>query len=109
MRKIIGLCGKKGSGKDATGKILIEIYGFTKYSFADPLKRGVKEMFGFTDEQCWGEQSIKEKVDERWGISPRVALQIIGTDFLREQLPSMCRGFAEKTGSNIGIPTRGTD
>ncbi len=103
MRKIIGICGKKKHGKDAVAKILIDKYHFTKYSFADPLKRGVQEMFGLTDEQCWGDQSVKETVDERWGISPRKLLQLVGTDIFREYLPSIHKGFGKKIKNNIWV------
>jgi hypothetical protein len=78
---IIGITGLKRSGKDTISNLLTEKYNFTRYSFADPLKRGVKEMFGFTDEQLWGDE--KEKIDDNWGISAREVLQILGTEILQ--------------------------
>jgi hypothetical protein len=59
-------------------------YGYIKIGFADALKESCKIMFCFTDEQLYG--NLKEVVDERWGISPRIAMQYIGTDLFRKQI-----------------------
>jgi hypothetical protein len=53
-------------------------------NFADPLKAGIKSLFLFSDEQLHG--SLKEAVDERWGISPRHAMQRLATEFLRDTI-----------------------
>lgn len=79
--KIIGICGKKLHGKDTIANYLVEHYGFTKVSFADALKNGVKEIFGFSDEQLNGNK--KENNDDFWNISPREILQFVGTDCFR--------------------------
>lgn len=82
--KIIMLCGKKKSGKTTSASFLRSIgvknHGFQSdvYSFAGPLKRMVKEGFSLSDSQVWG--SDREKVDERYGVTPRKLLQIFGTD-----------------------------
>ena len=73
--------GLKRSGKDTIANLLIDKYGFIRYSFADPLKKATKEIFGFNDEQLWGEE--KEKIDDNWGISAREVLQILGTEILQ--------------------------
>ena len=80
---IVGLIGKKGHGKDTFADYLVEHYGFVKLSFAEPLKKVCKELFLLTDEQLYDPME-KEKVDERWGKSPRQLMQIIGTDILRK-------------------------
>ena len=41
---VIGLSGYKGSGKDTVADILVRDYGFTKMSFAEPLKRMLKAL-----------------------------------------------------------------
>lgn len=46
---IIGLAGKKGSGKSTVSKYLSEKLNIPVYSFATPLKRIVNEMSGLTD------------------------------------------------------------
>jgi dephospho-CoA kinase len=78
---VIGILGLKRSGKDTSAEYLINNYGYVRYSFADPLKRATKEIFGFTDEQLWGDE--KETIDSNWGISAREILQIMGTELFQ--------------------------
>lgn len=49
MRKIIGLCGPRGAGKDTVAGILVE-HGFRQLSFAEPLYQEVSAAFGVTIE-----------------------------------------------------------
>lgn len=51
---ILGLSGKRGSGKDALSKKLIPL-GWERWSFADELKRKIREEFGLTIEQTDGD------------------------------------------------------
>ena len=76
---IIGISGKKQSGKDTISDYLIEKYNFIKYGFADPIKEIARIIFGFTDEQLFGKD--KEKIDSFWGIKPRDFFQKFGTDY----------------------------
>lgn len=83
---LIGISGKKRSGKDTFGDFL-EQYSqnkYLRYSFADPLKKICKELFMFDDEQLYGDK--KEVVDERWNITPRRVLQVVGTELFRDTL-----------------------
>ncbi len=41
---LIGLAGKKRSGKDATASILVEQYGFRRIAFADVIKRVAEDI-----------------------------------------------------------------
>lgn len=79
---IIGLGYKKGSGKDTVADFLVRNHGFTKLSFADPLKAAAREIFGFDQEQLYG--SKKEELDPFWKDTPRNVLQKVGTDCLRK-------------------------
>lgn len=75
--KIIGFCGKKGSGKDTAALVFDEYYHHTKYfSFAKSLKDISKEVFQLTDEQLYID---KETIDERYGKTPRQILQELGS------------------------------
>lgn len=80
---IIGITGKKFSGKDTVGNYLVEKYDYKQYAYATALKLAVKDIFEFTDEQLNTE--LKEVVDTRWNITPRRVLQYVGTDLFRNQ------------------------
>ena len=90
---IIGICGLIGSGKGTVADILVETHGFQKLSFADALKDGVAAMFnwprhlleGDTDEsRAWREQEDPFWTQEMGRtITPRLVLQLIGTEALR--------------------------
>jgi hypothetical protein len=78
MQMIIGFSGYARSGKDTAAQELQRSMGFRVMHFADPLKNAAKEIFGFSMEQLYG--NLKETVDPFWGISPREALQKLGTE-----------------------------
>ena len=90
---LIGLVAGKQSGKSTFADYLTKEYKFEQIAFADPIKDGVKIFFDFSDEQMEG--VLKEVVDQRWGISPRRALQIIGTDIFRKHLPNTVPGLSQ--------------
>ena len=79
-RKIIGLLGEKYSGKDTAGNYLISNHQFMRYAFGDPVKDICKILFSLSDLQLT-DPSMKEIVDERWGLRPRDMFQRIGTEF----------------------------
>lgn len=83
MNKINYICvsGYKNSGKDTFTK-LVKKKGYVQYSLSDPLKEALKDIFLFSHEQVY-DQNKKEEIDERWGLSPREALTIIGTELLQ--------------------------
>ena len=74
---IIGLCGRAGTGKTSVSQYLQE-KGFQAISFAEPLKRMAMDIWGFSEEQVFGDASIKEAPDPRTGITPRWAMQQLG-------------------------------
>lgn len=92
---IIAVCGFAGSGKDTVGKYLVENYGFQKDSFASPLKDIVSTIFNWDRYKLEGtteyNRQWRELPDRWWSeklnipdLSPRKALQIIGTDLFRQ-------------------------
>lgn len=81
---IIGLCGRKGVGKDLAADYLVSHHGFAKMAFADPIKEIVRIAFRLSPEQLLGD--AKEVPDPRHGLSPRQMMQVIGTDFFRDQI-----------------------
>lgn len=94
MAKIIGISGFINSGKNTVASQLIDIYGFRKDSFASSLKDACAVIFDWPRDMLEGDTSEsrawRETVDEWWAaklgiekFSPRLALQLIGTDSLR--------------------------
>ena len=79
--KLIGICGKKFSGKDTMADHLVKKYGYHKLSLGDPLKQALQVIFGFSDTQLWG--SEKEQFDFFWQITPREIMQSVGTELFR--------------------------
>lgn len=87
-RLIIGLAGRKGSGKSTAAAHLVEYHNFVEYSFATPLKAGIGEMFGLSYAQLH-DPVEKEVPDEFWGVTPRKLMQVVGTELFREALPKV--------------------
>lgn len=93
------LCGVAGSGKDTVADYLKEKYMFRVESFAAPLKEMVKLAFPeFKDEHLYGSSSQRATEyfqyplnpaspyfveGKREHVSPRLALQTLGTDWGR--------------------------
>ena len=108
MPKIIAICGAKRSGKDVLADYLVKKYNYERLAFADPLKLVVKKLFNFDDDQVGiGEDEGTDKkdiIDERWGITPRAALQFFGTEVMQEKiqelLPNIKRNFFANTLKN---------
>ena len=48
---LIGIIGKKGSGKDTVSDYLVENHLFHKLAFADPIKQVASIMFDFNEQQ----------------------------------------------------------
>jgi len=82
--RIIGLTGRRGSGKDTVGNFLVNNYGYKRLAYADPLKEVCQCIFGFSHEQVHG--SLKEANDPYWGTTPRAIMQFVGTDLFRNQI-----------------------
>ena len=103
--KIIAICGYKRSGKDTVANIISQLYGHKHMKIASKLKDVVQTLFGFTYSQI--EEDSKDDVDHRWGISPRQAMQFIGTEMfqfkVQELLPDIGRRFWIK-GMTATIP-----
>ncbi len=83
-RHIVGICGKRRSGKDIVADHLCQHYGYTKYKIADKLKSMCKLLFGFTDEEL---EITKDEACERWdNVTPRRVMQFMGTEIMQHQL-----------------------
>lgn len=78
---IIGLTGRKGSGKSTVAEILNNKFNYKTMSFATPIKDMLMSM-GLTEDEIY-DPELKEKKIERFGKSPREMLQLLGTEFGR--------------------------
>lgn len=93
-RKIIGIVGFIGSGKGTISDHLVEQYGYKTESFAKSLKDATAAIFGWDRRLLEGDtkesRAYREVVDEWWSkelnienFTPRLALQLIGTNVMR--------------------------
>lgn len=83
-KMIVGLCGKKQSGKSTVARFLGE-QGFVELSWAYPLKEIVgRQLFGLNDDQLYGSEEAKEAIIPDWGYSARQILQLVGTECFRK-------------------------
>jgi len=87
---IIAITGAIGSGKDTIADYLIREFGFKRLSFASKVKDVAHIVFGWDREMLEGRttesRAWREVVDPYWGLSPRVALQRIGTEMFRTHI-----------------------
>lgn len=91
---IIGVCGLKGSGKDTISDYFVNKYGFIKLHFGGILKDVCSIIFNWPRHLLEGDtvesREFRETEDKWWSnklgfkITPRIALQKIGTDVLRK-------------------------
>ena len=98
---LIGIVGKKRSGKDTVSDYLVKHHNFVKMAFADPIKQIAKIIFDFNDEQLYGDD--KELLDKKWGIKPRDVLQKLGTEFGQYDLINYFPELKSKINRNIWV------
>ena len=92
---IVGLLGYIGSGKGTVASMLVSDYNFRQDSFAASLKDACSMIFDWPRNLLEGDtgesREWREIVDPWWSeklgipnFSPRLALQLVGTDALRD-------------------------
>lgn len=101
LPKIIGFTGLPGTGKDTITDYLVEAHGFTKYSFADPIKECLNARFGWSMAN-WQDREWKDQPNRLWGsrwdrqtssykaYSPREWAQWLGTEVGRDMFGQDC-------------------
>lgn len=95
MVKIIAICGLRRSGKDTIAQYVQENYNYKHVKISSTLKQTCALLFGFSHQQM--EDKEKDIVDQQIGITPRLAMQFLGTEVMQykiqEILPNVGRCF----------------
>lgn len=91
LRKIVGLAGFAGSGKSTVANIFVEEHGYTKLSFATPLKQMLRTLDPVLDAHGTRISDVLAESDENTLKSRfpeyRRLLQMLGTDCIRDRDP----------------------
>ena len=98
---IFPISGQKRAGKDTFSDYIKGQVMASRVSFADPVRDVCRAYFGWTEEWLLGKH--KEDVDPYWGISPRQAMQYLGTEVGRVGLAENYPEFKSVTGDSIWI------
>ena len=95
-KRIIGLVGFKGSGKNTVGEYLVVNHGFTAMSFAAAVKNTVAALWGWPRHLLEGDTQEsriwREEQDDYWTnrigkrITPREQLQFLSTELVKNQI-----------------------
>lgn len=80
-RRVVGIIGRAGHGKDTCAQILKEIYGFQRIALADALKRDIQECFS-----SFPECSIEAQNSRQRAPWVRRLQQVYGTEWCRKRL-----------------------
>jgi hypothetical protein len=83
--KIVGITGRKNSGKSTVASLLVQEFDYKEFAFADPLKQLLEILF-FLEPQHLHDPDFKEQIIEEFRVSPRRLMQQIGTDLFRDRL-----------------------
>lgn len=81
---LIGLHGLARTGKDTAASYLVTQFALYSYAFADPIKAAIFHLFNLTQEHIEG--NLKEVLLPGIGKSPRQLMQLLGTEWGREQV-----------------------
>jgi len=108
---VIAIAGYKGTGKSTLATALANEFSKGGYEveiikFADPIKDATQMIFGFTNEQVYGEE--KDVVDPFWGFTPRDVQLSLGTEWGREMVhPDIwVKALEQKIKHSAEIPYR---
>lgn len=98
-RNLIGFSGPMCSGKTTAANVLVS----EAKAFATPLKDCVEQLFKFDRDQLYTFEG-KNKIDSRYGVSPRTIMQNFGTEFIRGTVPDLWLILMEQELNNIPDP-----
>lgn len=81
---LIGLHGRARTGKDTAARYLAAQFALYSYAFADPIKAAITQLFSLSHAHIEG--NLKEALLPGVGKSPRQLMQLLGTEWGREQV-----------------------
>lgn len=84
--KLIGLTGPAGCGKDTVAQILCDTQEFRRIALAEPIRRGIVNMFGIPMGHLTDRELKEQPLAELCGKSPRQAMQTLGTEWGRQHI-----------------------
>lgn len=81
--RFIGILGRSRVGKDTVAGVFLGLASPNAVleRLSQPLKDAARALYGFREEQIEGHD--KEKIDPRYGITPRIAIQDLGEHMMR--------------------------
>ncbi len=85
MRKLIGLAGPAMVGKSTVAEILRSRFNFEERAYANPLKKALMELTGLGKDYFY-DQDFKHEFHPLIGMSPRILMQLFGTEFVRDTI-----------------------
>lgn len=90
LPRIIAICGHKRCGKDTLAEYISTTYGYEHLKISKKLKDVIQLLFNFSDEQI--ESDAKELIDPKWHITPRHAMQYVGTEMFQYDIQKLVPG-----------------
>ncbi len=96
---ILGISGLAGSGKDTVAKFLNVSFTFSTVAMADPLKRIVKDVYDFSDEQLWGPSDMRNGPDKRYPREHTWKVKNTGEDSIEMGWSCICCGVDRPSGN----------
>ena len=83
---LVALCGLKRSGKDVAARYLCDYHGFAHRKISQQLKEITRIAFDLSNDEL--ENELKDVVSPKWGVSPRVLMDFLGTHVFQYELHS---------------------
>lgn len=98
MKDTITICGNSKSGKDTVAEYIAKKHGYTTLALANPIKKFLKDLFEFDDNQLYGPGIYRDMPDARFhDYDCRAWLDVLKKCFGRN---SLLQTFVERL-SNI--------
>lgn len=100
-RKIIGIAGYAGAGKDTAAAYIYESSLTAEMedrvfvqAFATNLKQACSAMFGIPFEE-FSDPAVKNIPDSVWNLTPRQIAQFVGTELVRDNMEKLLPGVGK--------------